>query len=172
MKTRARPTVRETRCRSNHLRYSPWAHHCFAKTAAVSRLWAIRRFSSSAISPGMIGDPSGRSVTRPQLTHRQCMANAASLPRAGFQDSRSRRGRKPCAMATGFGAMSFEDVIRLNSRVTLQQMLQREDFKTRIDNQQSISRPRNSISNHAGVGFSHGEGRCRARRNGPAFQHL
>ena len=34
--------------------------------------------------------------------------------------------------------MSFEDVIRLNSRVTLQQMLQREDFKTRIDNQQSI----------------------------------
>src|SRR5262249_21650236 len=37
-----------------------------------------------------------------------------------------------------FRAMSFEDVIRLNSRVTLQQMLQREDFKTRIDNQQSI----------------------------------
>ena len=34
--------------------------------------------------------------------------------------------------------MSFEEVIRLNSRVTLQQMLQREDFKTRIDNQQPI----------------------------------
>src|SRR5438046_3948472 len=34
--------------------------------------------------------------------------------------------------------MSFEDVIRLNSRVTLQQMLQREDLKTRIDNEQSI----------------------------------
>jgi tyrosyl-tRNA synthetase len=34
--------------------------------------------------------------------------------------------------------MSFEDVIRLNSRVTLQQMLQREDFKARIDRQQSI----------------------------------
>ena len=37
-----------------------------------------------------------------------------------------------------FRAMSFEDVIRLNSRVTLQQMLQREDFTTRIDKQQSI----------------------------------
>jgi tyrosyl-tRNA synthetase len=37
-----------------------------------------------------------------------------------------------------FRAMSFEDVIRLNSRVTLQQMLQREDFKARIDHQQSI----------------------------------
>src|SRR5256884_1861184 len=34
--------------------------------------------------------------------------------------------------------MSYEDVLRLNSRVTLQQMLQREDFKGRIDNQQPI----------------------------------
>ena len=37
-----------------------------------------------------------------------------------------------------FRAMSFEDVIRLNSRVTLQQMLQREDFRDRIENQQAI----------------------------------
>ena len=34
--------------------------------------------------------------------------------------------------------MSFEDVIRLNSRVTLQQMLQREDFKARIEEQHPI----------------------------------
>src|SRR6184192_2925089 len=34
--------------------------------------------------------------------------------------------------------MSFEDVIRLNSRVTLQQMLQREDFHQRITKHQSI----------------------------------
>jgi len=32
-----------------------------------------------------------------------------------------------------FETMGFEDVIRLNSRVTLQQMLQREDFRDRID---------------------------------------
>src|SRR5213079_2597594 len=37
-----------------------------------------------------------------------------------------------------FRGMSFEDVIRLNGRVTLQQMLQREDFRARIDNQQAI----------------------------------
>src|SRR6266480_1449548 len=37
-----------------------------------------------------------------------------------------------------FRTMSFEDVIRLNSRVTLQQMLQREDFRARIDRQQAI----------------------------------
>ncbi len=34
--------------------------------------------------------------------------------------------------------MSFAEVIRLNSRVTLQQMLQREDFKERIEQQQPI----------------------------------
>src|SRR5437899_12884371 len=34
--------------------------------------------------------------------------------------------------------MSFEEVIRLDGRVTLQKMLQREDFKARIDKQQSI----------------------------------
>ncbi len=37
-----------------------------------------------------------------------------------------------------FRTMSYEDVLRLNSRVTLQQMLQREDFRGRIDNQQPI----------------------------------
>jgi tyrosyl-tRNA synthetase len=34
--------------------------------------------------------------------------------------------------------MGFEEIIRLNSRVTLQQMLQREDFRERVDQQQPI----------------------------------
>jgi tyrosyl-tRNA synthetase len=37
-----------------------------------------------------------------------------------------------------FETMPFAEVIRLNSRVTLQQMLQREDFKVRLENQQPI----------------------------------
>jgi tyrosyl-tRNA synthetase len=37
-----------------------------------------------------------------------------------------------------FSKMGFEDVIRLNSMVTLQQMLQREDFRNRIDHAQPI----------------------------------
>ena len=40
--------------------------------------------------------------------------------------------------ANGSKKMSFADVIRLNSRVTLQQMLQREDFKQRIEQQQPV----------------------------------
>lgn len=86
---------------------------------------------------GMIGDPSGRSVTRPQLTHQEVIANAATYREQAFKILDPSRTETVCN-GDWFRAMSFEDVIRLNSRVTLQQMLQREDFKARIDNQQSI----------------------------------
>jgi tyrosyl-tRNA synthetase len=86
---------------------------------------------------GMIGDPSGRSVTRPQLTHDDVQANAATYREQAFKILDPERTEIVCN-GDWFRAMSFEDVIRLNSRVTLQQMLQREDFKTRIDNEQSI----------------------------------
>src|SRR4026208_1009999 len=86
---------------------------------------------------GMIGDPSGRSVTRPQLTHDEVQANAATYREQAFKILDPARTETVCN-GDWFRAMSFEDVIRLNRRVTLQQVLQREDFKTRIDNQQSI----------------------------------
>jgi tyrosyl-tRNA synthetase len=86
---------------------------------------------------GMIGDPSGRSVTRPQLTHQEVIANAATYRDQAFKILDPSRTETVCN-GDWFRAMSFEDVIRLNSRVTLQQMLQREDFKARIDQQQSI----------------------------------
>jgi len=86
---------------------------------------------------GMIGDPSGRSVTRPQLTHQEMIANAATYREQAFKILDSARTETVCN-GDWFRAMSFEDVIRLNSRVTLQQMLQREDFKARIDKQQAI----------------------------------
>ncbi len=86
---------------------------------------------------GMIGDPSGRSVTRPQLTHKEMIANAATYREQAFKILDPARTETVCN-GDWFRAMSFEDVIRLNSRVTLQQMLQREDFKARIDNQQPI----------------------------------
>jgi tyrosyl-tRNA synthetase len=86
---------------------------------------------------GMIGDPSGRSVTRPQLTHDEVQMNATTYREQAFTILDPQRTETVCN-GDWFRSMSFEDVIRLNSRVTLQQMLQREDFKTRIDNQQSI----------------------------------
>ena len=86
---------------------------------------------------GMIGDPSGRSATRPQLTHQEVIANAATYREQAFKILDPSRTETVCN-GDWFRAMSFEDVIRLNSRVTLQQMLQREDSKARIDNQQPI----------------------------------
>jgi tyrosyl-tRNA synthetase len=86
---------------------------------------------------GMIGDPSGRSATRPQLTHGEVQANAATYREQAFKILDPAHTETVCN-GDWFRAMSFEDVIRLNSRVTLQQMLQREDFKTRIETQQSI----------------------------------
>ena len=86
---------------------------------------------------GMIGDPSGRSATRPQLTHKEVMANATSYREQAFKILDPARTETVCN-GDWFRAMSFEDVIRLNSRVTLQQMLQREDFRARIDKQQAI----------------------------------
>src|SRR6266478_522272 len=86
---------------------------------------------------GMIGDPSGRSATRPQLTHKEVMANAATYREQAFKILDPARTETVCN-GDWFRTMSFEDVIRLNSRVTLQQMLQREDFRARIDKQQSI----------------------------------
>ncbi len=86
---------------------------------------------------GMIGDPSGRSATRPHLTHKEVMANAETYRKQAFKVLDPARTETVCN-GDWFRTMSFEDVIRLNSRVTLQQMLQREDFRARIDKQQAI----------------------------------
>ena len=86
---------------------------------------------------GMIGDPSGRSVTRPHLTHQEVIANSASYREQAFKILDPERTETVCN-GDWFRSMSFEDVIRLNSRVTLQQMLQREDFKARIEQQHPI----------------------------------
>ena len=86
---------------------------------------------------GMIGDPSGRSVTRPHLTHQEVVANAATYREQAFKILDPERTETVCN-GDWFRTMSFEDVIRLNSRVTLQQLLQREDFKARIEEKRPI----------------------------------
>ena len=85
----------------------------------------------------MIGDPSGRSATRPQLTHEAVLANAESYRTQAFKVLDPERTRT-VFNGSWFETMPFAEVIRLNSRVTLQQMLQREDFKARLENQQPI----------------------------------
>ncbi len=85
----------------------------------------------------MIGDPSGRSITRPQLTHEQVLAHAESYRTQAFKVLDPARTRT-VFNGDWFKKMSFAEVIRLNSRVTLQQMLQREDFRERVEKGQPI----------------------------------
>jgi tyrosyl-tRNA synthetase len=85
----------------------------------------------------MIGDPSGRSVTRPQLSREQVLANAESYREQAFKILDPAR-TEIVYNGEWFQPMKFEDVIRLNSQVTLQQMLQREDFRDRVTNEQPI----------------------------------
>jgi tyrosyl-tRNA synthetase len=86
---------------------------------------------------GMIGDPSGRSATRPHLSYDQVLKNAETYREQAFKILDPARTETICN-GDWFRTMSFEDVIRLNSRVTLQQMLQREDFHDRIKHQHAI----------------------------------
>jgi tyrosyl-tRNA synthetase len=80
----------------------------------------------------MVGDPSGRSTTRPMLTRDQVMANAETYKVQAFKILDP--GRTEIVFNSEWlGKMNFLEVIRLNSRVTLQQMLQRYDFKARVE---------------------------------------
>ncbi len=84
-----------------------------------------------------IGDPTGRSKTRPPLSREDILANAETYTEQAF---RILDKDKTEIVFNGewFNKMSFSDVIQLNARVTMQQMLQREDFKNRIANDQEV----------------------------------
>jgi tyrosyl-tRNA synthetase len=106
-------------------------------TIALTKLRQFQDLGHQAILiigdfTAMIGDPSGRSKARPQLTHDQVMSNAHSFQQQAYKILDPQRTRT-VFNGQWFEMMTFEEVLRLNARVTLQQMLQREDFKNRID---------------------------------------
>lgn len=81
----------------------------------------------------MIGDPSGRSTTRPPLTYDEVVANAKTYTDQAFLVL-DKEKTEVVFNGAWFKEMPFMEVIKLNARVTLQQMLQREDFKNRVAN--------------------------------------
>jgi tyrosyl-tRNA synthetase len=85
----------------------------------------------------LIGDPSGRSVTRPTITREEVERNAKTYREQAFKILDQNR-TEIVYNGSWLGKLSFEDVIRLNSDVTLQQLLQREDFRARIKSEQPI----------------------------------
>ena len=79
----------------------------------------------------MIGDPSGRSETRPMLTREQVDANAKTYFDQAFLVL-DRERTEVHFNSEWLAAMSAADILRLMGKATLQQVLQREDFADRM----------------------------------------
>ncbi|MBW9158304.1 MULTISPECIES: tyrosine--tRNA ligase [Clostridium] len=87
---------------------------------------------------GMIGDPSGRSKTRKELTREEVLINAETYKKQIFKIL------DPDKTEVKFNSewlskLNFKDVIELASKYTVTRMLEREDFKNRFKAQQSIA---------------------------------
>ncbi|MDJ0778390.1 MAG: tyrosine--tRNA ligase [Gammaproteobacteria bacterium] len=87
---------------------------------------------------GMIGDPSGKSATRPPLTPEQIEQNAQTYREQVFKilDPET---TEICFNSSWHGSKSSADMIRLASRHTVARMLERDDFSKRYRNNQPIA---------------------------------
>jgi tyrosyl-tRNA synthetase len=87
---------------------------------------------------GMIGDPSGKNVTRKPLTREDVLANAETYAEQVFKVLDKER-TEVRFNSEWFGKMSAADMIRLAGQHTVARMLERDDFAKRYAGQQSIA---------------------------------
>lgn len=86
----------------------------------------------------MIGDPSERNKTRPQLTLDEAKANAESY----IEQSKvilDVKTLKVIFNSTWLNKMNFEDVIKMSSKYTVARMIERDDFTKRFESEIPIS---------------------------------
>ena len=86
----------------------------------------------------MIGDPSGRNKTRPQLTLEEAKSNAESYIEQAkiILDINS---LKICNNAQWLNTMNFSDVVGLASKYTVARMMERDDFEKRYKSEIPIT---------------------------------
>ncbi len=87
---------------------------------------------------GMIGDPTGRSATRPPLTAEELMKNAKTYMEQVFKIL-SPRTTEVRFNNEWFEKMKSADWIKLAARTTVSQMLEREDFHKRFQEEKAIA---------------------------------
>ncbi|HEY2234928.1 MAG TPA: tyrosine--tRNA ligase [Candidatus Angelobacter sp.] len=87
---------------------------------------------------GMIGDPTGRSVTRPPLTRADIDRNAETYKAQVFKILDSQKTVVDFN-SRWFSKMSAEDFIRLAAKFTVSQMLEREEFHKRFQEEKPIA---------------------------------
>ncbi len=89
-------------------------------------------------STALIGDPTGRNVTRKPLTREEIMANAQTYTEQVF------RILDPVKTEVRFNSewldkLGYYDMVKLLAQFTVSQMLEREDFHKRFQEEQPIS---------------------------------
>ncbi|MDD2430921.1 MAG: tyrosine--tRNA ligase [Firmicutes bacterium] len=86
----------------------------------------------------MIGDPSGKSSTRPRLSHEEVLANAKTYQEQVFKILIPEQ-TEVLFNGDWFSKMTFADVATMTSKLTVARMLERDDFAKRYCNHQPIS---------------------------------
>ena len=86
-----------------------------------------------------IGDPSGRNTTRPPLTAEEVKKNAQTYIDQMDKVIDTKKNVKILFNGDWLNKMTFADVIKLLGKATLAQMMQREDFANRFENNIPIS---------------------------------
>lgn len=114
----------------------------FGHTVALEKLRQFQLLGHQAVLiigdfTATIGDPTGRSATRPPLTRDEVLLNAETYTAQAFKIL-DREKTEVVYNGDWFRKMTYEEVLKLNGRVTLQQMLQREDFRTRLNDAQEV----------------------------------
>lgn len=87
---------------------------------------------------GMIGDPSGKNVTRKPLSREDVLANAETYKEQVFKILDPAKTRV-AFNSEWMGELGAAGMIKLASRQTVARMLERDDFKKRFANNQSIA---------------------------------
>ena len=112
-------------------------------TVVIRKLKAFQELGHTAIFligdfTGLIGDPSGKSVTRPPLSREEIDANAETYKTQIFKllDPDKTEIRFNSEWMDKFGAADF---VRLTSRVTVKQILERDDFTKRLAEEKPIA---------------------------------
>lgn len=112
-------------------------------TVVLRKLRAFQDLGHQAIliigdATAMIGDPSGRSATRPPLTDEEVQVNAQTyLEQAGSViDVRKAKVVRNSEWLSG---MKLEDFLKLAAKVTVAQIIAREDFSNRLKENRPIS---------------------------------
>jgi tyrosyl-tRNA synthetase len=112
-------------------------------TVVIRKLRAFQELGHTAIFligdfTGMIGDPSGKSATRPQLTREEINANAETYKQQIFKllDPEKTVIEFNSRWMDTLGSAGF---LRLSSHVTVRQILERDDFQQRLETNRPLA---------------------------------